>query len=234
MNSIEYEKLKCIWMTSHVIDYKICNNNFDCENCSFDKAMKNLITNTENKSNINQNIISEISKKIKSIKFDDKIVYLRNSLIAKNICEDIYYFGLNPIFECFLSTNFHIEVDETSDQINRGQSILSISGAWGSVSVSSPIDLVIYDRIQGLENNKLSPRWIAIIGDKSQEIKKNITIKTEWDNLYKKAARLIDEIKNKEPIIGETMMDGGKFIGNLPQLIGNKKYIEILKLLSSS
>lgn len=29
----------CIWMEAGVIDYKICNRNFDCANCEFDRAM---------------------------------------------------------------------------------------------------------------------------------------------------------------------------------------------------
>ncbi len=32
-------KKPCIWMEAGVIDYKICNNNFDCPNCEFDRAM---------------------------------------------------------------------------------------------------------------------------------------------------------------------------------------------------
>jgi len=32
-------KKPCIWMEAGVIDFKICNNNFDCPNCEFDRAM---------------------------------------------------------------------------------------------------------------------------------------------------------------------------------------------------
>jgi glycine cleavage system H lipoate-binding protein len=31
---------KCIWMEAGVIDYKLCNNYYNCHTCSFDKAMK--------------------------------------------------------------------------------------------------------------------------------------------------------------------------------------------------
>jgi glycine cleavage system H lipoate-binding protein len=31
---------QCIWMEAGVIDYKLCNNYFNCHTCSFDKAMK--------------------------------------------------------------------------------------------------------------------------------------------------------------------------------------------------
>jgi glycine cleavage system H lipoate-binding protein len=31
---------KCIWMEAGIIDYKLCNNYYNCHTCSFDKAMK--------------------------------------------------------------------------------------------------------------------------------------------------------------------------------------------------
>jgi glycine cleavage system H lipoate-binding protein len=31
---------KCIWMEAGVIDYKLCNNYFNCHTCSFDRAMR--------------------------------------------------------------------------------------------------------------------------------------------------------------------------------------------------
>jgi glycine cleavage system H lipoate-binding protein len=31
---------KCIWMEARVIDFKLCNNNYNCFTCAFDKAMK--------------------------------------------------------------------------------------------------------------------------------------------------------------------------------------------------
>jgi glycine cleavage system H lipoate-binding protein len=31
---------RCIWMEAGVIDFKLCNNHFNCHTCSFDRAMK--------------------------------------------------------------------------------------------------------------------------------------------------------------------------------------------------
>ncbi|MFA4902173.1 MAG: hypothetical protein WC600_05445 [Desulfobaccales bacterium] len=38
-NQITQGKKPCIWMEACVIDFKICNKNFDCANCEFDRAM---------------------------------------------------------------------------------------------------------------------------------------------------------------------------------------------------
>jgi len=36
---ISNPKKHCIWMEAGIIDFKVCNNNFDCTNCEFDRAM---------------------------------------------------------------------------------------------------------------------------------------------------------------------------------------------------
>lgn len=36
------EPMKCIWMEAGVVDYKLCDLEFDCENCPFDRSFRNL------------------------------------------------------------------------------------------------------------------------------------------------------------------------------------------------
>lgn len=38
-DNLSNSKKHCLWMEAGVIDYKICNNNYDCTNCEFDRAM---------------------------------------------------------------------------------------------------------------------------------------------------------------------------------------------------
>lgn len=233
MDNSSYEKLKCIWMASQVVEYKLCDNDFDCENCLFDKAMKNFMNRAGDKIPAQQNVVGDIARKISGAKFDNKIVYLKNNLIAKNICNDTFYFGLNPVLECFLDSETSININENTQRISKGQNIIDISGEWGSVSISSPVDLFIYDRLPYTKENIFKPQWSAIIGDVKKEIINYKSSAFEWENSYNKAAGIIDEIKINEPKIGETMRDGGTMIKFLHQLIGNKKYTDILRAMCS-
>lgn len=36
------EPLKCIWMTAGVVDYKLCEQELDCEHCAFDRAFRGI------------------------------------------------------------------------------------------------------------------------------------------------------------------------------------------------
>lgn len=233
MNKNSYEKLKCIWMASQVIEYKLCDNNFDCENCLFDKAMKNFMNRAEDKYSVSLGVVGDITRKLTEIEYDDKILYLENNLIAKNICNDTFYFGLNPILECFLDSGSSVNVNVKSQIINKEEKIIDILGNWGSVCISSPADFIIYDRFPIEKNDLLKPKWQAIIGDVNGQISNRKSSRREWENSYKKAICMLEDIRHNEPAIGETMKDGGMMIKFLHQLIGNKKYVELLRLLSS-
>jgi glycine cleavage system H lipoate-binding protein len=43
-NKVTEGKKPCIWMDAGVIDYKICNQDFDCLSCDFDRAMTEAAT----------------------------------------------------------------------------------------------------------------------------------------------------------------------------------------------
>jgi hypothetical protein len=219
-------------MASNVIEYKLCDNNFDFENCLFDKAIRNLI-NIEPEEHTSKNIVSTISQKLNNLKYNDKTIYLKNSLIAKELCRDTFYLGINPILECFLDYEYSVQLNESRKGIHPGEKLIIISGDWGDITVSSPIDLVVYDKIGNTTSNSFNSQWFAIIGDSKQSIPNSKLSKIEWEKSLDKAINSIEEIKTNIPAVGDTMMDGGTMIKFLYQLVGSKKYVELLNSLFS-
>lgn len=228
--STNYEKLKCIWMASQVLDYKLCDNKFDCENCQFDKVMRNLLNEKELQ---NTDIVNIISNKLESIKYDNKIIFLKNNLIAKEICHDTYYLGINPIFISFLDSVSSLSVNECRKNILIDQQVIQILGEWGSISLSAPMNFMIYDLLDFPIDTLLTLKWVAIIGAVEQEISNGRLCQKEWNTMHQKALSTIEEIKSHVPQVGSTMMDGGTQIKFLHQLVGKKRYINILNSMNS-
>ena len=227
----KYEMLKCVWMTSGVIDYKLCDHNFDCENCPFDKVIRNLCNEKETEFNGIVNDTDTIFNKLESIKYDDSIIYLKNSLVAKEICANTFYLGINPILVNLLDNANSMMIDECRKNISVGEQIIQINGNWGSVSISSPINLLIYNKVGDPANYQLKSDWFAIIGAVHQDVLSSKLHQKEWDKMHAKATGAISEIRTQVPIVGDTMMDGGSQIKFLHQIVGNKKYIDILNSL---
>ncbi len=226
-----YEMLKCIWMTSGVVDYKLCDNNFDCENCPFDKVIRNLSAEKETQCNGIVDVTNTIFNKLQSMKYDNKIIYLKNNLIAKEICANTFYLGINPVLVSLLDNVNSIVVDESRKTISSGQQVIQIQGDWGSVSISSPINLLIYNQVSEPAENPLKTQWFAIMGAVNQDVLNAKIHHNEWDKLQAKATGIIAEIKTQVPKVGDTMMDGGTQIKYLYQLIGKKRYSDLLKSL---
>jgi hypothetical protein len=224
-----YEKLKCIWMASKIIEYKLCDNRFDCDNCMFDKGIKNLLYKKETQ----VNVLDIISEKLHRVKYDDNIIYLKNNLIVKEICSNTFYLGIDPILNCFLDTVSSFSLNDSEKKIKIGQPLIQISGMWGAVSLSSPVNFLIYDKVNDSTDNSLRFQWYAIIGLEDRELFRGRLSFEEWDNMHERALCIIEEIKSEIPKVGETMKDGGTQIKFLHQLLGIEKYIIILNVLKA-
>lgn len=228
----KYEMLKCIWMTSGVIEYKLCDNNFDCENCPFDKVIRNLSNEKETQFNGIVNAANTVFNKLQSIKYDNNIIYLKNNLIAKEICANTFYLGISPILVSFLDNVNSMIADECRKNISTGQQIIQICGDWGSVSISAPINFLIYNKVGDPTDNPLKSQWFAIMGAVHQDVLSSRLHQEQWDKMHAKAFSIIADIKTQDPKVGDTMMDGGTQIKFLHQLVGKKRYIDILNSLS--
>ena len=115
----------------------------------------------------------------------------------------------------------------------KGQQIIKISGVWGEVSITSPMNLIIYEKVGDLPDNPLMARWYAIVGLEDREFLRGRLSPEEWDNKYEKAVSIVEEIKSEVIKVGGTMMDGGVQIKSLHQLMGSKKYLIILNVLAT-
>jgi len=226
-----YEMMKCIWMACGIVEYKLCDNQFNCENCHFDKMLRNIPNDKETQLPNKINVADNILGKLKSIRYDNKIVYLKNNLIVKEICHDTFYLGINPIFISFLDTESSISVSESEKNVFIGQKLVRVFGEWGTISLTAPMNFLFYDKFGDMADTSVKSQWFAIIGAVHQEISNGNLYKEEWDRMHQKAVGFIEEIRSLEPIVVNTMLDGGSKIKSLHQLIGKKKYINILNSL---
>ena len=226
-----YEKMKCIWMASQVIEYKLCDNEFDCENCMFDKVMRNLMNKKEAQITGTTNAAEKIYQKLQNIKYDTNIIYLRNNIIAKEICPNTFYLGINPILICFLDNVSSFRVSERGENIIAGQKVIQILGDWGTINISAPVNFMMYDKVGDPNDTSSKSHWFAIIGDTDKQISNSKLEKEEWDKLHGKALSFLEDVKSLISKVGDTMMDGGTQIKFLYQIVGNKKYVDFLNSL---
>jgi hypothetical protein len=228
-----YHALKCIWMASGLIEYKLCDKQFDCENCPFDRVIRNFSNEEENLNTGMPNIINIILNKLRCIKYDEGIIYLKNNLIARQILPNTYYLGVNPILISFLDNVGIMMECGAGKNVLHGEPIIQFFGEWGTINLPAPMNFSIYDKVNNPADDPMIAKWIAIIGAIPQEISLGKLSKEGWNDLHSRSLELVEEIKLAYSKIGITMNDGGSQIKYFHQLIGKDKYIEILNLINS-
>ena len=229
-NSQSFNKdLSCIWMTSGLVKYKLCDKEFDCDNCEFDKVFRNLSVSMTEKNNSgeirSEDILERAIKRIWSETYDEKVFYLKNQLVIKNLFGNAYYLGINPIV-LYLLDDFDSIHEFNSSEIKRDQIIFTLEGNWGIKQFVSPINFMVIEKIN-FSQFKLN-KWYAIILFNDIDKEEIILSENEWNKRRSNTLSYLAEQLSYKPGIGQSMMDGGEKIKYLHQYLGNNKYTELL------
>jgi len=233
-----YESLKCIWMSSNTVEYKLCDKNFDCDNCVFDKSMRNIYTAPENVPDENKYIPKNIIRKktdfLRTIKFSPGIHYLNNSIVLKKLFDRTYYLGLDKPAYLFLDNMTGYEFLNSESGVKKGDALLKLTGEWGEAKVLSPIDLTIVDKLKHNVEDLGVNAWLSLVEANSEEINNSEFAEKEYmcniDHLKIK----LYEFENQFDFLGTRMKDGGIEVKFLYQAVGIRKYNEFLKSLFSN
>ena len=225
-------------MESGFVDYKICDKDFDCDNCAFDKAIhgrgasngltKNGRANgTRNKSpkfNIAQEIPAEL-------------IFSKNHVWLKKIESDYFFLGVDHFAQNIIKKITTFQFPFVGSKISKGEPIVSILGEWGVASIPSPINCVIQKinselllDVGKFFSDDIYQTWLLKV--KATEII-NQSLFHKSEKYKEQLNEVITNIKNIAGTskIGATMYDGGELISNLPDHLNKKEYVHLLNLI---
>jgi hypothetical protein len=224
-------------MTSELVKYKLCDKEFDCENCEFDKVIRNLSVKlndssikTNSAESQNGDIVERVIKRIEGETFDQKIFYLKNQLVLKNLFGNAYYLGINPIV-LHLLDDFSALHEFNNNEIKKDQIIFTLEGTWGLKQFVSPVNFMIIEKIN-FSQFKLN-KWYAIILFNETDKDDFWISEKEWNRKKNNSLTFLKDHLKCKPSIGQSMMDGGEKIKYLHQNLGGKKYLELLNTVFS-
>jgi hypothetical protein len=229
-----FQDLKCIWMSSNVVDYKLCDKDFDCENCQFDKVIRNLAVDSKQQTSTGENpvsILDSLMKRVKNQVYEPKNIYLKSQLMVKHLFADTYYLGINPIILLFLDNINSVKDAGHQGYILKNQALFKIEGEWGYITFTSPMDFTLLDKLNFNAGDILSNKWFAIISVHQPDITTARITRDQWYGNQVNSLNLLSEYKLNTPKIGTTLMDGGVPVKNLNRFLGNTEYLKVLSKL---
>ena len=229
-----FQDLKCIWMSSGIVEYKLCEKEFDCENCQFDKVIRNLSVDSKQQISTGENpvtILDALMHRVKNQVCEPKNIYLKSQLMVKHLFADTYYLGINPIILLFLDNINCVKDAGHQGYILKNQALFRVEGEWGYITFTSPKNFTLLDKLNFTAEDILSNKWFAIISADQPEITTARMTREQWCNNQVNSINLLNEYKLNSPKIGSTLMDGGVPVKNLNRFLGNTEYLKVLSKL---
>lgn len=227
----KYDEVKCIWADSGIIGYKLCDKNFDCENCELDKVLRKTATiNTEIERNKEKpkTVFGEVISEINSLKFDKHYSSLKNYLCLKNLFGDKYFIGISPLlYSLFYKSDCSFNCVKEYE-VNPGEKIAEVSSSWGSSSIASPIAMKVLKQIPQKNGDINSSNWVGIVEIEKEDFESSIITEGEFQHNKNYIVSLLQskEAESFNDIV--TLFDGGNKISSLPQLLGPAEFCRMI------
>ena len=224
------EDLHCIWMASNHVDYKLCDKEFDCDKCEFDKAIRNLSgqNNIEVNGELKQkDILIDTISKIENESFDEQIFYINNQLTIKKLFGPTYYLGLNPLLLPLFDDVISIEGFE-DDVVSKDQFLFKVKGKWGEKNFYSPINLILVEKLNFNKNRLPINNRLAVILINDFEDNISSMGLDEWNFKKNNSLQLLKSYVQANPDIGNSLLDGGERIKYLYQYLGTAKFLKLI------
>ncbi|MCX6165471.1 MAG: hypothetical protein NTU73_11545 [Ignavibacteriae bacterium] len=227
------DELKCIWMSANFADEKLCNNNFDCDTCSFDKEMRKSKHRRELSDSIylysEQNILDDVIhklNKLKSFTYPPQY-YFNKCFVLKKFLGDTYFLGFNPMLNVLLDNVTASDI-YPSQVYKKDDKFIKIQGEWGSLDIFAPFSFSMESEVLPLSLKPESGKWLGFIksGNGNFDI-----MKTGKEDFIKSIDSVCSNLRKcikKYVTVGATMYDGGERLKYIYQIIGKENYIKIL------
>ncbi len=231
-----YRDKKCIWMEADVVAYKLCDQNYDCERCSFDFVMRNTWKEKIDPDKVimnfaNNNLIDKIIGRISGIIYDGKLIYLKNQLVLKHMFGSVYTIGINQLLSNLMENIDDLELLKDYGLVKKGDKLLSIKGKWGNKEVLSPMNFTLLQKLDIDPDEFPDDNVFGVASVSEPEIR---LARISVEKIKRENFRLLKKLRGflrTEPEIGYTMMDGGNKCEFLYEAIGRETFLEILSLL---
>jgi hypothetical protein len=226
----KFDDIKCLWMNCNAVDYKLCDKNFDCENCEFDRKFRSRLNKKEN---IREEIESIFDVGHYTVPFTHPHYHFDCGLMIRNFLGNNFYLGLEPYMVKLIDRTSEISYISDNSLIFRGDPLLTIQNGWGGVNLTSPFSFRFVEKLD--LNNIFSNgiRWFAVIeAEKSDVIYYSNNEKKYYEKMYNTKA-MMKEYASASETTGTTMHDGGMPLEHWSDIIGKGNYRKLMTKLFS-
>lgn len=242
MQMIPDDGMKCVWMTSGIISYKLCSLNFLCEECLFDKVMHNGSTVPAHDNADNEQASAEnIAGVPVANRLDCALFYHKKHCWVKVLSSCEVLIGIDKIFSSLLCGIRTVVLPKIGESVERGQLFAHILLEKHVVPIIMPVSGTITEVNTSLESRPELVRggspdrgWLVAI--KAVNLEKDLRTllfgskAMEWYRAKEQYLR--DELHaaqlDSREQLGMTLHDGGELRQDIAELLTAEQHHRIL------
>jgi glycine cleavage system H protein len=234
----EKEK-QCVWMTAGLISYKLCNREYRCEECLFDRVMRNEAVHDAGYPP------ATVSSGSRPPQIQGALFYHQNHCWAQVESPDEVRAGINAILAALVSQVKTVVLPNAGDAVTQGQCFAHIIQQRHIVPLISPVSGTIFATNANLKNNPeliVSDPWdngwlVTIRPDTLEQDLRMLLCGSraiEWYQKREQEAVLAgNSITDRDrAVIGPTLQDGGERVACLADTLSAEQYCRIIESLS--
>lgn len=241
---IPNEEKQCVWMTTGLIAYRLCTIDFRCEDCDFDRVMRNESVAGSGADYRSSVVCAGGSADELSRQMHESLFYHQYHCWAKVENSDEVRIGIDGILAQLVGTIKAVVLPREGEKVQRGQCfshliherhiVPLISPLTGSVS-SANTKLKKHPSLVG--SDPWQGGWLVTIKPYSLEHDlQTLLFGTRAREWYQKKEHEIiaarTALHNRRAInLGPTMQDGGERINSLAAALTSEQYYQILESL---
>ena len=227
----------CIWMSAGILSYKLCERKYECDTCPIDIALRKESQDFQKRKKNSEHL------KLRSQKtLDSDNLYSLNHYCAKKINDNHYRIGLEPLLAKILIKIRGIALPSVGQYITTGSPAGWILFTAGTLPIYSPVSGRITITNTNLLTNphyiQKSPEnsgWLyEIISAPDFSTDKYLLRSEEAEESYLHDFQtfkdtLTTSLGKNFAEVGPTLMDGGKPLDEIMNILDQEKLLETIK-----
>ncbi len=228
----------CIWMEAGIVEFKLCDQQYDCDHCSFNAIMKNEHAAVRTSPPLPEPTVSNNGPfySLQALQWDNNVYYGNRYWFVEPLGPQKALLGLNELALQIIPSLRDIILTEEGHVV-KNQVIGWLLTDDGTICLKAPFDAKILKSNPAFlsDAQERNPKvWMFTLSCEHLESELNklrkgqaaaTLLNTQRDSII---SQMRDELNAMHPAIEETMQDGGQRVDNLEQMLGCKRYLKVI------
>ena len=227
---LPHDAAPCIWMTAGVVSYKLCDREYDCENCPLDAALRSAATDEHA-----HEVLGPAA-----LEFRDDRKYHSGHTWVQSVSQGRVRCGIDAFAARLLRPLTSVILPAMDSRLRQGQVGCWLASHAELVPLRSPLSGTVIRRNSTLQatpglatSSPYDTGWLfdLALSDPKEERrlisagKSRRLAETQLEKLHERAAR---SLERDRPAVGATLADGGTRLTDLRRVLGRRRYLRLI------